>query len=72
MSELEAFTPEPTFNTPEWVEWMQNRCYELNEDDTLQGTATASFQHTLPAPTRWLPVQTGEAMTTWHARRTTR
>jgi hypothetical protein len=26
MSELEAFTPEPTFNTPEWVEWMQNRC----------------------------------------------
>jgi hypothetical protein len=29
MSELEAFTSEPTFNTPEWVEWMQNRCYEL-------------------------------------------
>jgi hypothetical protein len=22
MSELEAFTPEPTFNTPEWFEWM--------------------------------------------------
>jgi hypothetical protein len=28
MSELEAFTPEPTFNTPEWVEWMQNRCWK--------------------------------------------